>query len=288
MHFYIPLNLAATEAHRLHWNQQYYSVEGVLLVPEQLKTAHEIQVYAHKAAVVLKLTPFHNQFRAKMLSRLQEDKKTTEAIVFGVTLTVDIATAKLLEVNNLSQVSAPLNEQGEAHLNPNASVVVKLSDAEHSEFMSAVQKLVETKMRAHLEQPFMSFLPELRSTNWKKDLPKQKEKGSLLPFQVPFPFSAHIERVHQGTTYLLDDMYCVNPACDCNEVTCIVLSFDADSQKEIVHGGFKYNLEKKTFKSMPNFPTQFNAQEWFKQFSTGHVFDLPFLFKSRYDFLRNG
>lgn len=288
MRFYLPLNLTATEAHRLHWNHQYYSVDGVLLVPQQLTTMDDVQAYARNASVVLKLTPFQNQFRAKMLSRLQGNNHPTESVVFGVTLSVDITTGKLLEVLNLSQVSANLNEEGDAHLDPNKSVVVKLTDAEHNEFVTSLQALLETKMRPHLTQPFLSFLPELRPSEWRKDLPKQKEKGSLLPFQVPFPFSAHIERMHQDTSYLLDDMYCVNPACDCNEVTCIILSFDPNSQKEIVHGGFKYHLEKKSFKSMPNFPTQFNAQEWFKQFSTGHVFDLPFLFKSRYDFLRKG
>ncbi|KAB8033674.1 hypothetical protein [Fluviispira multicolorata] len=283
---YSQLNVGANEANRLFWNEKYFSLEVVLLFPTQMNSEEDVKTYLENATLVLKLTPFKNQFRAKMLASLLENENIEESEIIGLTATINIKSNKLLDILDIRQINTTLDGEGTGSLNAAESKPVDVSDAKKTELIQALQKLAEGNLKPHLQQPFVSFSPEFLDDQWTERLPKQKNKSALLPFQAIFPFSGGIERIHENQMYALDDLYCVNPSCNCNEVTCIVLTFDPNSGKEITHGGFKYNLEKNTFKSLPNFPTQFNSQEWFRQFSKDSSISLQLALKSRYQFLR--
>lgn len=284
--YYMQLNLEANEANRLYWNKQYFSVELVLVLPKQLETKDEINNTIEESTLVLKLTPFKNQFRAKLFASLNAEEVFEKTKLIGLTLHFDIKNLALTQILDCRELETTLDSTGAGNLNSNASQAVNLTEAERSEFKIAFEKLAQGNLKPHLRQPFISFLPELAESNWSESIPPRNKKNSLIPFQAVFPYSGAIERFHEKQVYALDDLYCINPDCDCNEVTCVVLTFDNKSGKEVTHGGFKYHLEKKTFKNIPNFPSQFNAQEWFKQFNKLSAFQLPNLFESRYQFLR--
>ncbi len=284
--YYIPLNLEANEANRIYWNAQYFTVELVLVISKQIETKDEADKIINECPLVLKLTPFKNQFRAKMLASLSGEEQTEKAKLIGLTLNFNIKTLTLLNILDCRELQTLLDGAGNGNINTEASQTLTLTEAEKADFKIAFEKLANGNLKPHLRQPFLTFDPSLAEANWRDNIPARQKKASLIPFQAIFPYSGAIERFHDKQVFAMDDLYCVNPDCDCNEVTCVVLSFDNKSGKEVTHGGFKYHFEKKTFKNIPNFPTQFNAQEWFKQFNKLSPFQLGELFESRYHFLR--
>lgn len=284
--YYMQLNLEANEANRLYWNEQYFSVESVLMLPKQVETKDDAYNAAKECTLVVKLTPFKNQFRAKLLASLKAEESPENAKILGLTLKVDVINLQLIDILDCRSLQTTLDSKGNGNINVSDSEILNLTEKEKQEFKSAFEKLAHGNLNPHLKQPFISFFPTLADTNWEEKIPPRQKKASLVPFQAIFPYAGAIERFHDKQVFALDDLYCVNPDCDCNEVTCVVLTFDQKSGKEITHGGFKYHFEKKSFKNIPNFPSQFNAQEWFKQFNKLSPFQLSNLFESRYNFLR--
>lgn len=283
---YMQLNVGANEANRLYWNSQYFSLEIVMVFPKQVESKDEMQKNLEDCSLVLKLTPFKNQFRAKMLANLAKQENIEKSKVIGITLSINIKLLKILDILDAREILTTLDGEGSGRLNTEESQQIHLSNEEKAELIQAVQKLAAGNLLPHLRQPFTSFFPSLVDEQWQERIPKRQKKSALIPFQAIFPYSGGIERVLENKIYAIDDLYCVNPDCDCNEVTCVVLTFDPKSGKEITHGGFKYNFDKKSFKNIPNFPGNFNAQEWFKQFIKQNPVDLTLAFQSRYRFLR--
>jgi hypothetical protein len=258
-----PLNGQTTQAHRILLNGIYYSVESALLFENQIKSLEEARNYLENAILEFKLVRFEDQFRSKMFEALKEKKSehqqsTCEQI------------AVCVRVNIFEKKITNIEESAKA-------------------FADELGKLISGNLAIHLEQPFYSFFPDLLNKQELEDNHKKlKKQKKLVPFQSIYPFCGPIHGViKDNQECILDDLYCTNPSCDCNEVACIAISFDSVSGNEIVHGGFKYHLEKKAFKMMTDFPTNYNAQVWLKKFSENHFINLPFLFKSRYDFLRS-
>jgi hypothetical protein len=283
---YMQLNVGANEANRLYWNGQYFSLEIVMVFPKQVESKDEMQKNLEECTLVLKLTPFKSQFRAKMLASLANQENIEKSKIIGLTISININTLKVLNILNICEISTTLDSDGTGSLNSSESLQIQLNNEEKLELMQAIQKLSEGNLLPHLRQPFTSFFPSLVDEQWQERIPKRQKKSALIPFQAIFPYCGGIERAFEKQIYAIDDLYCVNPECDCNEVTCVVLTFDPKSGKEITHGGFKYNFDKKSFKNIPNFPGNFNSQEWFKQFTKLSPIDLTLTFQSRYQFLR--
>ena len=86
--FYMQLNVSANEANRLYWNGQYFSLEMVMIFPKQLESKEDVQNILNNASLVLKLTPFKNQFRAKMLANLADTESTEKAKIIGLTISM--------------------------------------------------------------------------------------------------------------------------------------------------------------------------------------------------------
>lgn len=284
---YIQLNVDANEANRLYWNERYFSLEIAIALPKQIEFAEEIEKNIEECILVLKLTPFKNQLRAKLLSSLANIDNTEESNIIGMTITFNIKSSKVLNILDVREITTTLNADGQGNLNTNNITQIKLTEKEVNEFFQAFEKLALGNLRPHLRQPFVSFNHDLAEEKWQEAVTKKQKKSELASYQLLFPFSGSIERFHENTVYALDDLYCLKPNCDCSEVTCVILSIDPNSMKEVTIGGFKYNFEKKSFKNLQNFPKSINAQEWFKQFNKQSPINLSTLFYSRYQFLRN-
>jgi hypothetical protein len=284
---YMQLNVDANEANRLYWNNKYFSLEIVLVFPKQIESKDELQKNLEECTLVLKLTPFKSQLRAKMLANLADQEHIEKSQIIGLTISLNISTLKVLNILDIREMSTTLNSEGIGSLSSKESFQIKLNIDEKLNLEQAIQKLAEGNLLPHLRQPFISFFPQLVDKNWQERIPKRQKKSALIPFQAIFPYSGGIERIFENKMYALDDLYCINPECDCNEVTCVVLTFDNKTGREVTHGGFKYNFDKKTFKNIPNFPTNFNSKEWFKQFTKQSPINLIMGFQSRYLFLRN-
>ena len=283
---YMQLNIGANEANRLFWNGHYFSLEIVMVFPKQVESKEEMKKNLEECTLVLKLTPFKNQFRAKMLASLTDQENVEKSKIIGLTVTININSLKILDILDSREISTTLDSEGSGSLNAVDSQKIQLNSDEKSALVQAIQKLAEGNLLPHLRQPFISFFPTLVDEQWQERIPKRQKKSALIPFQAIFPYSGGIERTFENNIYAIDDLYCVNVECDCNEVTCVVLTFDQKSGREITHGGFKYNFDKKSFKNIPNFPGNFNCQEWFKQFNKQNPVNLTLAFQSRYQFLR--
>lgn len=259
----LPLNAQTTDAHRILLEGTYYSVESALLFENQIKSLEEAKDYLENAILEFKLVRFEDQFRSKMFEALKGKKsEDQESLSNGIMISVrvNIFQKKIIHIEEYAKT-----------------------------FTGSLEKLISGNLAIHLEQPFYSLFPSLlNKQELEENHKKLKKQKKLVPFQSVYPFCASIHGlIKDNQEAILDDLYCTNPMCDCNEVACIAISFDPVSGNEIVHGGFKYHLEKKAFKMMTDFPTNYNAQVWLKKFSENHFINLPFLFKSRYDFLRS-
>ncbi|MES2615378.1 MAG: hypothetical protein V4591_08185 [Bdellovibrionota bacterium] len=283
---YLKLNLKATESHRLSWNGQYFNLEGILLLDSKIESKEQARKNLESCSLIVKMTPFKNEFKAKLFSHILGEEKEEQSNIIAFTASINVFEKKVLDILDIREAQGVVSSFGHSPLNSGEALVMTLTSDEKNSLQKELQKLLDGPMLAHLREPFVCFFPEFATNEWKERIPKNKSKTALIPFQAIFPFSGAIERVYKDQLFALDDLYCVAPACDCNEVNCIVLTIDAQSGQEVVYGGFKYNFEKKTFKNMPDFPTQFNSQEWFKQFSANQPVSLPLLFEERYHFLR--
>jgi len=284
--FYMQFNVSANEANRLYWNEQYFSLEIVMLFPKQIETREDVQNITNDCSLVLKLTPFKNQFRAKMLANLADKECDEKANLIGLTISMNIRTLKVNHIVDSREIQTSLDKYGSGTIKSGESNVLNLTDAEKEELAQALEKLAQGNLKPHLRQPFVSFEASFLDEQWAERIPKSQNKSPLIPFQAVFPYSGAIERFYEKQIFAIDDLYCVSPECDCNEVTCVVLTFDPKSGRRITHGGFKYHLEKKVFKNIPNFPNNFNSQEWFKQFNKLSPVNLLFAFQTRYELLR--
>ena len=283
---FIKLNLKATEAHRLSWNGQYFNIEAILLLAHKIESKEQVKQNLENCSLLIKMNPFKNEFKAKLFSHILAEEKEEQSNIIAFTVSINIFEIKVLDILDIREAQGVVNSYGNLPLNPNESSIIKLTEDENNSLKKELQKLVEGNMLVHLREPFVSFFPEFISDSWKDRVPKNKSKTALIPFQGVFPYSGAIERTYKEELYVLDDLYCAVPSCDCNEVNCIVLTIDPQSGREVVYGGFKYQFEKKIFKNMPDFPSQFNAQEWLKQFNSTQPINLTMLFESRYQFLR--
>lgn len=283
---FMPLNLQPTEAHRLFWNGQYFSLEGALAFSKQVQTKEELIEQMAHCHMVFKLTPFENSFKSKLFSELTGKDTQDPVKITALTIQLNLFTKKIISLVDIQDVQSTIDRFGTARTNPEKSTVVKLTESEQKELVTTLENLFVGPMAAQLNHPFVCFFDELLDKDWEARVPQKMKRGALLPFQVMFPFAGAIERVHEGKPYALDDLYCVTADCDCNEANCIVITFDHNSNQEVGFAGFKYQFDKKTFKPMPNFPNKLNIQEWFKQFSVHQLIALPLLFQARYTFLR--
>ena len=283
---YLKLNLKSTEAHRMSWNGQYFNLEGVLYFEDQIQSKEQATEALQKASLVIKMIPFKNEFKAKLFSAILEENRAEKSQIIAFTAKINIFEKKVLDILDIQEMEGSVNAHGESPLNSKESTPIKLTDSERITLTQECQKLVEGSMLVHLREPFVCFFPEFATPNWKEKLPKNKAKNSLIPFQALFPFAGNFERVYKDQFYILDDLYCVSPQCECNEVNCLIITLNDETGQEVVVGGFKYHFQKKSFKNRPDVPMQINSQEWFKQFSLNHPVSLAPLFEARYHFLR--
>jgi hypothetical protein len=299
---FVPLHLSANEAHRLFWDGQYYALEMTLIFQKQAQNIAQVQANLENTTLLVQLTPFCQEFRAKMLIALAGSvhaaHKTESFAVFLFHFHVNLLLGTILNLSQVQRFFTTLHTPASALPGPAFTNPVlenaPLTAEQKQNFLQTFEKelLHKDKLLPHLKHPFASFFPQLLPSQWKKELgflepPRMPHKRSLMPFQAAFPFSGNFKRLWKHKTYLMDDLYCVSENCNCHEVTCVVLSVDPEHAQETTHGGFKYHLGKKSFKKLPQFPKNFNAQEWFQQFSKQSPVHLHLVLESRYHFLKN-
>jgi hypothetical protein len=283
---FLKLNLKSTESHRLFWSQLYFNIEAILLLDKKIETLEEAKKNLENASLIIKMTPFKNDFKAKLFSHILGEEKEEKSKIIAFTAKINVFDKKVLDIIDIREADGVATAYGNSPINPDETTIMQLSELEKNSLIQELQKLVENPMLPHLREPFIHFFSEFTTDSWKERIPANRTKATLVPYQGLFPFSGAIERIYKDELYVLDDLYCTAPNCDCNEVNCLVLTIDPQSGRETVFGGFKYQFTKKTFKNMPDFPSQFNAQEWLKQFNLNQPISLPVLFEYRYKALR--
>ena len=295
-----PIDLKSDETSRLTWNGIYYSFRAALFFTQQAHTADEIRDIARNVHVVLKLVPFKSELRSKFLASLAPEMPGAGEkpdTIYGMVVTANLETAEVVSFADVRRLSNVPVSQDTGNTSEQ-SEIISLPEGDLGQLRQGLQEAFQKGLLQILREPFASFLPEL-TDQWKsapivvqKSQANQKgqkadaNKESLVPYQMVFPQAIPIDRIVDGTRYIIDDLYCTKPSCPCTDVTCVVLKLDQENGQEVAWGGFTYNLENRKFKPLPQFPSKFNASEWFKQFSKQHPFDLDAVLKSRFQFMR--
>ena len=289
-----PIELKSDETSRLTWNGVYYSFRAALFFTQQAQTAHDICEHARNIHLVLKLVPFKSELRSKFLASLAPEKLgagETPDTIYGMVVTANVESGEVLgfaDVRRLANVPVSQDTAGTSA----ESEIISLSESDIAQLRQGLSEAFQKGLLQILREPFASFLPDL-TEQWKsapvvvqKKNTKDGPKETLVPYQMVFPQAIPVDRIVDGTRFILDDLYCTKPGCPCTDVTCIVLKLDQENGQEVAFGGFTYNLENAKFKPLPQFSAKFNASEWFKQFSKNHPFSLEAVLKSRYQFMR--
>jgi hypothetical protein len=298
----LPLDLSPEDA-RLTWNGVYYAVSAALCLPGRAESETDVEQLLDASLLVLKLIPFRDKLRTRMLSLLadegdqgDESKEPAPARspsgarpAFGVVAEVSLRSGRLGAVQDVRKAlpaeSAPTGQE----FDPNAAQSVELPESDLFALRASLQRYLDTTLLKQLREPFASFVPELVGGpgGWKeRPLPGGGRPDALVPYQMVFPDAFPIDIDAGGHAYVLDDLYCTRPGCPCVDVTCIILRQDPASGQSAAHAGFKYNIETGKSKAMSEFPTKLNVAEYFKRFSQGHPIDLDVVLRSRYRFMR--
>lgn len=283
----LPLNIGKDDTFRIAWKNRYYQAKGALVLPRKITTTFDAAEILESTQLVLKLTEFKTALRSKILATLSDSSAgaQTQSEVFGLIVQVNIKTGKLNSIED-ARKAVSANPSENIDFLSDAAQVLNLSDAEREELAKSINASFTPTVLEALRQPFIAFAPEL-STTWKEQDLKSIQADKLVPFQMLFPNGQPIERFVDGERYVIDDLYCTNPSCNCTDVTCVVLKLLPASGTEVAWGGFKWNIESDKFRPLPQFSNKFNASEWFKQFNAASAFDLKLLLSSRQKFMRS-
>ena len=109
---------------------QYFTVELVLVISKQIETKDEVNKIIEECPLVLKLTPFKNQFRAKMLASLNGEESTEKAKLIGLTLNFNIKNLTLLNILDCRELQTLLDGAGNGNINTEASQTLTLTESE--------------------------------------------------------------------------------------------------------------------------------------------------------------
>lgn len=278
-----PIRFQSAELARLSWRKTYFSVSGAFVFNQKLSTLEDVKQAAQNFDFVLRLVPFENHFRAKMLAALSE-KSSSETETYGVAAKVDLLTGDIVKIEGLRSQKVTMTQGALRPSEDGEEPVVTLSDDEKRDFEELLSKFVKSQVVPVGRDLFASFFPEL-SDSWKNRPYTEFKRYGLYPFQAIFPASLPIEREYGGLDYYLEDHYTIKG--DNWVVTCVIFVDNPESEQETTFGGFKYDLATKKFKTMSEFPGKFNATEWFKQFDAGSPFALDLLLSERAKFMRS-
>lgn len=307
----LPLDLPADDA-RLSWNGTYYAVSAALGLPGRAQTPADIDQMVDDALLILKLIPFRDKLRSRMLSLLaapedanlqtREGSDATATAMapankpsqgrpaWGVVAKLSIRDTKILALDDVRKALPEAGAPAGQEFDPTKAVSVSLPETEAESLKAALQTYVKKTLAPFLAEPFVSFLPELAPNegpgDWKQRVKPTRKADTLVPYMTLFPNAFPIDLEVAGEEYLIDDLYCTRPGCPCVDVTCVILKNDKASGQSVAHAGFKYNIETGKTKVMSEFPAKLNVAEWFKRFSQAHPVSLDVLLASRYRFMR--
>lgn len=282
----LPLSFGKDDTFRVSWKNRFFTARGALVLPRKITTELDAQEILESTQLVVKLTEFKDALRSKLLAALapQQDEKKPGAEIFGAVLQVNIKTGKVTAVDDLRRTHAEGGSES-ANFMADVAEVLAPSDAERDELIVSFNRALTAPVLEALRQTFVPFSEEF-SDAWKQQDLRSIQPDKLVPFQMLFPNGQPIERFVDGERYVIDDLYCTNPSCNCTDVTCVVLKMLPASGTEVAWGGFKWNIEADKFRPLPQFSNKFNASEWFKQFNADSAIDLKLLLSSRQKFMR--
>jgi len=282
----LPLSIGKDDTFRVSWKNRFFTARGALVLPRKITTELDAQEILESTQLVVKLAEFKDALRSKLLAALapQNEGKTAAAEIFGVVLQVNIKTGKVVAVDDLRRTQSEGGSESADFMAADAEVIT-LSDAARDELISSFNRALTAPVLEALRQTFVPFSEDI-SDAWKQQDLRSIQPDKLVPFQMLFPNGQPIERFVDGERYVIDDLYCTNPTCNCTDVTCVVLKMLPASGTEVAWGGFKWNIEADKFRPLPQFSNKFNASEWFKQFNAASAIDLKLLLSSRQKFMR--
>lgn len=282
----LPLNIGKDDTFRVGWNGRYFQAKGALVLPRKITTTFDANEIIENTQFVVKLTEFKTALRSKLLAALSDSpvKQPAQTEVFGMVAQINIKEGRVIALDDVRRAVGTGSDESIDFLS-DAAEVLTLSDAERQTLITSLNQALTAPVLESLRHPFVPFSENL-STTWKDQDLKSIQADKLVPFQMLFPNGQPIERFSDGERYVIDDLYCTNPNCNCTDVTCVVLKFLPNSGTEVAWGGFKWNIEADKFRPLPQFSNKFNAAEWFKQFNAASAFDLKLLLSTRQKFMR--
>ena len=274
-----------TENHRITWNQNYYTARTSLLSKNQLKNSEEVHQYMENITLLIELFEFKSEFRSKLFSFLKDstqENSEQKVPIFHIFLTYNLTTKKLQNILEVFHYEGHLNSET-FDVSDLKKLNATLSDEEIKSLGEVLQPYLSIEINSHFDEIFGPFLPHHFT---KETVHKHRSQNpkTLFPYLNHYRLSPQPYTLQQDNYYILNDMYCCDPHCDCNEVNCFIQNFS--EEKENTLGAFRYNFTKQNFKPLSEFPNKLNFKEWFKKFNETSIIDLDLLLTARYSALR--
>ena len=283
-----------TSEPRVTWDGCYYNVSSALCL-KKANTSQEVDNAMEDALLVCKLVPFKENLRSKMLSMLAEPaatfsaEKSQQAKAWALVAHVNLHTLQVTAIRDVRTAPVSVNDKHVLGFDAVTADFVTLSPAQETSLQAVFQTYLAEKLHLPIEEFFAPFLQEKNalSNDFWKDRSHNLNLKHLFPYAEAFSLAFPNEYFTQTEAFVMEDLYCLNPSCDCKAVTCVISQINDPSGHPVTVAGFRYNFESKKFTPMNEIPGKYNASELFKRFSRNSSISLDVLFEKRYDFLRN-
>ncbi len=108
-----------------------------------------------------------------------------------------------------------------------------------------------------LENDFFSFKQaltenfDIENSKYKVNFPESanEDEGPMISYHEIFPYAEDYSFEYEKIQYLIDDQYCINPKCGCNEVNLKLVSLVNHTEKLYI----RYNYTQQFYLEMENF-----------------------------------
>jgi hypothetical protein len=112
---------------------------------------------------------------------------------------------------------------------------VEAGDPNDEPEASWLRSLLDDELASWLHARFARHRDQLDEYTWRRRDWSCFSVGDLVPYFEAFPGPWDRLLVHEGTRYWVEDLHCINPRCDCQDVH---LAFNELRGKELVRVGY--------------------------------------------------
>lgn len=279
--FLVPLEFADASARRLSWKKNFFTASGALCF-DRFREVDKLREFCRSIPCALRLTPFRDEFKSKLFATLGQPQ-STEAESYGAFLRWNIFDGSVSPELEARTQSVKLT-QGFVTTEPTAEEKqLDLTASEKTEFAKTLSQFLATSSYMQVHDTLACFFPE-EMTAWKTLLEDfRPRKTDSIPYPALFSKALPLTIERNDENFYFIDHYSSNPKD--TQVLFLIFKEDLDAEQDVLWGGFRYCLESKKIKTLPDLPGKFNASQWLKECDEQNPFAFDMLLPARRNFI---